>query len=119
MSGIKKLYLQLSHGRDSIEEQMEGFGFEGPFIGPIFGLIKGYATVSICFEKENDFNYWKEITTWQLGTSKNTLQIPIVDYDLTPLGAAYYGYYSVSQELPKVVEIFNKKLIMNRLSGKR
>jgi len=119
MSGIKKLYLQLSHGRDSMEEDMDDWGFEGPYIGPLTDIVQDYESRYIRFCEDVDLTYWHKVNARKFGVVERSLEIPVVNKDLTPCASAFYGYYSVGQGIPKVIETHNKKLLTQRLAGMR
>ena len=48
-----KTYLRLFHGRNEPDEQLDGWGFDGPVLGPIssFHVTYGGATMRVSFEQ--------------------------------------------------------------------
>lgn len=50
-----EMYLRLFHGRDSLDQEMEDWGFNGPVIGPLrFCHTAYFSTICIRFMKEED-----------------------------------------------------------------
>jgi hypothetical protein len=48
------VYLKLLHGRNGPKEQLEGWGFDGPVLGPFEAVHLTYATDIRCFSKGSD-----------------------------------------------------------------
>lgn len=47
------LYLKLYHGRDTVEEEMDDWGFEGPTLGPFRSIVITYmGTIKISMERK-------------------------------------------------------------------
>lgn len=78
------LYLRLLHGRIDPEQDMDDFGFDGPYIGPLKCAHFTYcSTVSLVFAD---------------GTETGPLPDELLGFegDMIRFGGAYYGDYEVA-----------------------
>lgn len=71
-----KMYLRLFHGRNSIDEELDGWGFEGPTFGPLDSFHATYLTT---------FNIYRDTDEAEL----------IAAHDLFRFEGKYYGDMSI------------------------
>lgn len=84
------LYLALLHGREFPRQQMNGWGADGPVIGPIRWCHTTYATeIKIEFENADD-----ELLYFRDTNFPQPRYLDIVD-DLLSYGGRYYGDWTV------------------------
>jgi hypothetical protein len=96
------LYLRLFHGRNSMKEEMDDWGFDGPIIGPLQWCHTTYAC---------------DVKLALLGNYDSDYDLPIVGGCLKFEGK-YYGDWSVfysEVELPPAVFKGDTQLILNIL----
>jgi hypothetical protein len=54
-----KLYLRLYHGRHDPNQEMNGWGFDGPTFGPLLSFVQTYCATFRIYG-EDDTEYWLE-----------------------------------------------------------
>lgn len=87
---LEGMYLALFHGRESPDEQMDDWGFNGPLIGPIIWCHTTYATdIKIAFVSHDE-----EKKYFDTADHPDGHVIPIVD-DLIFFAGSYYGDWTV------------------------
>lgn len=107
---MSDVYLRLFHGRDSVDQDMEDWGEEGPTIGPFrYVQITYMCDVKFAMEREAFKAAFPEVyQDWQArGVSNgNGFQVPgddryWIDHHLTPEGdclpyqGKFYGDFSI------------------------
>ena len=82
------LYLGLFHGRETPDEEMDAWGFEGPMIGPLRWVHTTYAfTICIEFLRDEDaIRYFNSTEPEQYMTFRG---------DLLAFGGQFFGDWSV------------------------
>lgn len=91
------LYLGLFHGRDEARQKMDGWGFDGPMIGPLKWFHTTYAcTLRISFERSSDAERFFGMP--------DTDHILELDGDLLVFGGKYYGDWTVYKVDPENCE---------------
>lgn len=87
---VPGMYLALLHGRKSPDEQMSGWGFTGPLIGPLNWFHTTYATdAKLEFKNSHD-----EAKYFRFTCSPDCHEVPIRD-DLMVYAGSYYGDWTV------------------------
>jgi hypothetical protein len=105
------LYLGLFHGRNEPAEQMEGWGFTGPAIGPLKWVHTTYANnIKIEFENAGDAAiFFVEDRFYELR----------LDGDLLIFDGKYYGdwtvYYVTPEDCARPADTFRKVTRRNDL----
>jgi len=91
------LYLELSHGRRDPREQMSGWGFDGPAIGPLKWYHTTYVSdIKIEFENAAD-------AVEYFCVSQAFFELP-VEAGLLVFGGMYYGDWTVYYISPEDCE---------------
>lgn len=91
------LYLGLFHGRHEPRERMNGWGFDGPAIGPLRWCHTTYATdIKIKFENAAD-------AVPYFGVAQEPFDLKI-DADLLVFNRKYYGDWTVYYVAPEDCE---------------
>lgn len=108
------LYLGLFHGRNHPSEQMNGWGFTGPAIGPLRWCHTTYALdIKIEFEAAGDaVDYF--------GEDGPQFELT-VDGDLLVFAGKYYGdwtvYYVSPEDCERPADAFRKAQRINRFAA--
>lgn len=110
------VYLELSHGRHSPHQQMNGWGFDGPAIGPLKWYHTTYASdIKIEFENAADAVEYFSVSQALFDLS--------VDGDLLVFGGMYYGdwtvYYVGPEECDSPADNFRQTTRVNDLRAHR
>lgn len=106
------LYLALFHGRNSRDEQMDDWGFEGPIIGPLEWVHTTYAAhLRLKFTSEEDEKrYFAEA----LGPDAHDF---FIDGDMIAYAGKFYGDWSVfyvsERETRKPPDTFRRSIRVN------
>ncbi len=86
------LYLELTHGRHAPDEELNGWGFDGPLIGPLDWVHTTYGTdLKIQFESASDEAYF-----FQEPDYPHPRELTIHE-GLLIYGAGFYGDWSAMQ----------------------
>lgn len=106
------LYLGLLHGRESPMEQMDGWGFNGPAIGPLRWFHTTYAAdIKIEFENADDAELY-------FGSTGSPLSLSI-DGDMLVFRGLYYGdwtvYYVGPEDCERPADTFRSTERINAL----
>jgi len=110
------LYLGLLHGRRHAQEAMNGWGFDGPTIGPLRWCHTTYASdIKIEFEDEAD-------AVEYFGESHSQVQMT-VDADMLIYDGCYFGdwtvYYVEPEDCERPPDTFRKTERVNNLLAHR
>ncbi|WP_058532899.1 hypothetical protein [Legionella saoudiensis] len=80
--------LRLYHGRTSPEQKMNGWGFEGPILTGVEGIIWTYGIPRVFFVSSHDYEKAKELTGWdELGDG---LEMSVFE-DMIKTKGGYFG----------------------------
>lgn len=91
------LYLGLFHGRHEPQQPMNGWGFDGPAIGPLKWCHTTYATdIKIEFEDQND-------AVAYFGVAEEQFEM-MINADLLVFGGKYFGDWTVYYVEPEHCE---------------
>ncbi len=110
------LYLGLFHGRKAVRQQMSGWGFNGPTIGPLRWFHTTYAyDIKIEFADPNDaIDYF--------GLAESQFELAI-DGDMLEYGGMYYGdwtaYYVGPEDCERPGDVFRDTHRTNHLLAHR
>ncbi len=110
------LYLGLFHGRHHPRQRMNGWGFDGPTIGPLRWCHTTYAhDIKIEFEDEAD-------AVEYFGIAQNQFEMTM-DGDLLIFGGKYFGdwtvYYVKPEDCERPVDAFRDTKRVNNLLAHR
>jgi hypothetical protein len=100
------IYLQLFHGRDDPNEEMDDFGYDGPTIGPLEYLQLTYMCDIKFAMKPTVFNtFFPELADVKARTILNPTEGDIhhsltIENDLILYDGKYYGDCSITTEQP-------------------
>lgn len=84
------LYLRLSHGRQAIDEALDGWGDDGPWIGPLRWFHCTYLQdFGIGFENGEELN--------DLGLRLDAAPPMLFEHDMIYLDGMYYGCWDLVQ----------------------
>ncbi len=95
---MQDLYLKLFHGRDSPNQDMDDWGFEGPTIGPLSFVHTTYATdIKVCFaNEETERKFFPNNTL----SYPDSVTFPVVEACIE-FNGKFYGDWSVTILKPK------------------
>ncbi|USQ15519.1 hypothetical protein J2N86_15960 (plasmid) [Legionella lytica] len=80
--------LRLYHGRTSPEQEMDSWGFEGPILTGVEGIVWTYGIPRVFFGSSDDYNKAKELTGWdELGDG---LEMSVFE-DMIKTKQGYFG----------------------------
>lgn len=110
------LYLELSHGRHDPHEQMNGWGFDGPAIGP----LKWYHTTYVSDIKIEFENAADAVKYFCVSHAFFDLT---VEAGLLVFGGMYYGdwtvYYMGPEDCERPLDVFRETKRANNLRAHR
>lgn len=90
----KGVYLHVFHGRDSIDQEMDDWGFDGPVIGPLNYVHTTYGSevkFGCSREVAEKFFTAEEVYSFEHETDGRIILVE----GLLPLGGKFYGDWSV------------------------
>jgi hypothetical protein len=67
------------HGRYTIQQEKNGWGFNGPELQGIIGLKFIYGELTLWFDCIYKTRNARKLTGWEIGCCDSTLEIPIKD----------------------------------------
>lgn len=58
--------IRLYHGRNNPEQEMDDWGFEGPILNDVDGIVWTYGMARVFFTNDSALEKAKELTGWEL-----------------------------------------------------
>lgn len=99
------LYIQLFHGRDHLEEEMDDFGYEGPLLGPFrYVHITYLGDVKFAMRRAEFLSAFPATAAEWLSAGCSNMQADWIDHhltitnDLIAYDGKYYGDFSITAE---------------------
>lgn len=98
------VYLNLFHGRDDPEQNMDDWGFRGPTLGPMLYVQVTYmCEIKFSMEREAFIKAFPDIAAEWMAKGFSNIHndwiehhISAIDHDLIPYDGKFYGDWSVT-----------------------
>ncbi len=91
---MKRLYLKLFHGRIAVDEELDDWGFDGPYVGPLDFIQNTYNT-NIRYSFERSAIGAKNALVFGLALDDDDILIEYVD-GMTKFDGFYFGDWSAT-----------------------
>lgn len=85
--------IRLYHGRNCPEQEMDGWGFEGPILNSVEGIIWTYGVPRIFFDNDLALEEARDLTGWEY--LDDSLEMRVCD-DLIETKDGFFGDWELS-----------------------